>query len=84
MKIIPKMETCNSEVIEKLFTTPHLDSYSTTDPKLEILSAVLRGIRITSDARNVRGIMHVRMYRKDDIFRRRRLNHCGMVEGDFG
>ena len=59
---------------EKMFTTPHLDSHSTTDPKPEILSAVLTGNRISHDQRNVRGIMHVHVCRKYDIFRQRRLN----------
>ena len=31
--------------------------------------------RISRDGRNVHGIMHVHMWRKDDIFRQRRLNH---------
>ena len=61
--------------------TPHLDSHSTTDPKPEILSAVLTGNRISRDCRNVRGIMHVHMCRKDDIFRQRRLNHSGVGGG---
>ena len=58
-----------------MFTTPHLDSHSTTDPKPEILSAVLTGNRISHDQRNVRGIMHVHVCRKYDIFRQRRLNN---------
>ena len=57
-----------------MFTTPHLDSHSTTDPKLEILSAVLTGNRISHVQRNVRSIMHVHVCRKYDIFRQRRLN----------
>ena len=64
-----------------MFTTPHLDSHSTTDPKPEILSAVLTGNRIPHDGRNVRGIMHVHVCRKDDIFRQRRLNHSGVGGG---
>ena len=67
-----------------MFTTPHLDSHSTTDPKPEILSAVLTGNRISGDGRNVRGIMHVHVCRKDDILRQRRLNHSGRGEGDYG
>ena len=59
-----------------MFSTPHLDSHSTTDPKPEILSAVQTGNRISRDGRNVRGIMHVRMLKKDDICWQRRLNHC--------
>ena len=66
---------------EKMFTTPHIDSHSTTDPKPEIQSAVLTGNRISRDGRNVRGIMHVHMCRKDDIFRQRRLNLSGVGGG---
>ena len=57
-----------------MFTTSHLDSHSTTDPKPEILSAVLTGNRISHDQRNVRGIMQLHVCRKDNIFRQRRLN----------
>ena len=64
-----------------MFTTPHLDSHSTTDPKPEILSAVQTGNRISRDGRNVRGIMHVRMCKKDDICWQRRLNHSGVGGG---
>ena len=64
-----------------MFTTHYLDSHSTTDPKPEILSAVLTGNRISGDGRNVRGIMHVHVCRKDDIFRQRRLNHSGVGGG---
>ena len=64
-----------------MFTTHYLDSHSTTDPKPEILSAVLTGNRIPHDGRNVRGIMHVHVCRKDDIFRQRRLNHSGVGGG---
>ena len=62
-------------------TTPHLDSHSTTDPKPEILSAVQTGNRISRDGRNVRGIMHVRMLKKDDICWQRRLNHSWVGGG---
>ena len=55
-----------------MVTTPHLDSHSTTDPKPEILSAVLTGKRILRDGRNICGIIHVHVCRKDDIFRQRR------------
>ena len=60
-----------------MFTTHHLDSHSTTDPKPETLSAVLTGNRIS------RGIMHVHVHvcRKDDTFRQRRLNHSGVGGG---
>ena len=67
--------------LKKMFTTLQLDSHSTTDPKPEILSAVLTGNRIPHDGRNVRGIMHVHVCRKDDIFRQRRLNHSGVGGG---
>ena len=64
-----------------MFTTPHLDSHNTTDHKPEILSAVLTGYRISRDCRKIRGIMHVHVCRKDDIFRQRRLNHSGVGGG---
>ena len=69
---------CLVYYLNKKFMTPHLDSHSTTDPKPEILSAVLTGNRISRDGRNVRGIMHVHMCRKDDIFSQIRLNHSGV------
>ena len=86
MKMTPKMEVCSivggSEYyLKKLLMTPHLDSHSTTDPKPEILSAVLTGNRIPHDGRNVRGIMHVHVCRKDDIFRQRQLTHSGVGRG---
>ena len=64
-----------------MFMTPHIDSHSTTDPKLEIQSAVFTGNRISRDGRNVRGIMHLRMCKKDDICWQRRLNHSGVGGG---
>ena len=66
---------CTVYYLKKMFTTPHHDCHISTDPKPEILSAVLTGNRISRDCRNVRGIMHVHMCKKDDIFRQRRLNH---------
>ena len=38
-----------------------------TDPKPEMLSAVLAGNRIRRGERNVHGIGHAHMFRKDDI-----------------
>ena len=67
--------------LKKNFTTPDLDNHSTTDPNPKILSAVLTGNRISRDGRNVCGIMHVHMWRKDDVFRQRRLNHSGVGGG---
>ena len=64
-----------------MFTTPYLDSHSTTDPKPEILSAVLTGNRIPHDGRNVCGIMHVHVCRKEDSFWQRRLNDSGVGGG---
>ena len=61
--------------------THHLDSHSTTNPKPEILSTVLTGNRISHDGRNVRGIMHVHVCRKDNIFRQRQLNPSGVGGG---
>ena len=69
---------CIVYYLKNMFSTPHLDSHSTTDPKPEILSAVQTGNRISRDGRNVRGIMHVRMCKKDDICWQRRLNHSGV------
>ena len=71
------MSECMVYYLKELLITPHLYSNSTTDPKPEILSAVWTGNRMSHDGRNVRSIMHVRVCRKDDIFRQRRLNHSG-------
>ena len=59
-----------------MLTTPHLDSHNATDPKPEILSAFLAVNR-----RNVCGITHVQVCRKDNIFRQRLLNHNGVGGG---
>ena len=72
---------CIVYYLKNMFSTPHLDSHSTTDPKPEILSAVQTGNRISRDGRNVRGIMHVRMCKKDDICWQRRLNHSWVGGG---
>ena len=56
---------CLAYYLKKLWTTPHLDSYSPTDPKPEILSAVQSRKRISRDGRNVRGITHAHVCRKD-------------------
>ena len=64
-----------------MFSTPHLDSHSTTDLKPEILSAVLTGNGISNDGRNVRGIMHMHLCKKDDIFRQRQQNHSEVGGG---
>ena len=47
--------------------TSQLDRHSETDPKPEMLSAVKAGNRICCDERNVRGIGHAHMFRKDDF-----------------
>ena len=54
----------------KIFSvmTSHLDSHTTTNVKLEMLSGVKTGNRIPHDENNVRGIAHARAYIKDDIF----------------
>ena len=52
--------------------TSHLDSHTTTDNKLDILSDVKTGNGISHDTYNVRGIAHVRTNRKDVIFMQRR------------
>ena len=64
--------------------TPHLESYSTTEPKPGILSAVLTGYRVSRDGRNICGITYVHMCRNNDICRQRQLNHSEMGEGDYG
>ena len=66
---------CIVYYLKKCFTTPHLDSHSTTDPKPDIQSAVQTGNRISHDGRNVFGIMHLHAWRKDNIFREIQLNH---------
>ena len=53
--------------------TSHLESYSTTDVKLNMLSGVLSGKGIEHEECNIRGIAHVHAYRKDDIFMQRQL-----------
>ena len=53
--------------------TSYLDSHTTNDVKLEMLSGVLTGNRILHDEYNVCGIAHARAYRKDDIFMQREL-----------
>ena len=72
---------CIVYYLKKRFTTPHLGSHSTTVPEAEFLSAVQTGNRISLDWRNVRGIIHVHVCRKDDIFRQRRLCHSGVWGG---
>ena len=62
MKTTPKMEICRRVyriLPKKLLMTPHLDSFSTTDPKPEILSAVQNRSSVC---------------RKGKIFRKIRLN----------
>ena len=47
--------------------TPHLDRHSYTAPNVEILSAVKARVRILCDERNLHGIGHAYMFRKDDF-----------------
>ena len=47
--------------------TPQLDRHSKTDSKLKMLAAVLAGNRIQCDERNIRGIGHAQLFRKDDL-----------------
>ena len=47
--------------------TPQLDRRSETDLKPEMLSAVQAGNRVGRDERNVHGIGHAHMFRKDDL-----------------
>ena len=51
----------------------HLDNYTATDVKLEMLSGGHTVNRILHDENNIRGIAHAHTYREDDIFLRRRL-----------
>ena len=72
MKTTPKMETFNNVryityYLKNLSMTPHLDRYNTTDPKPEMLSAVSSRNRIQRDERNVRGIEHAHMFRKNNF-----------------
>ena len=53
--------------------TSHLDSYTKTDVKPDMLSGVQTGYGIPHDRYNIRGIAHVRTNRKDDIFMQRQL-----------
>ena len=48
--------------------TSHLDSHTTNDVKPEMLSGVQTENRIPHDEYDLRGIAHVRAFRKDDIF----------------
>ena len=50
--------------------TPRLDRHSQTDPTPEMLSGVKAGNRIQRDERNVRGIGHAHMFRKDNFLGR--------------
>ena len=61
--------------------TCHLDSYTTNDVKLEMLSGVQTGNRIPHDEYNVRGIAHARAYLKDNIFMQRRLVQALRLKG---
>ena len=53
------LEVCIVNYLNKLWTTSYLDSHSTTESKLEIVSAVYTGNGILSVGRNVRGIAHM-------------------------
>ena len=53
--------------------TSHLDSHTTTDVNLDMLSGVQTGNEISHDRYNIRGIAHVRTNRKDNIFMQRGL-----------
>ena len=63
---------------EKLFMTPSLDSHITAEPKSERYQ--LSQPNLTS-LKNVCGIVHAQMWRKDDIFRQRQLNHYNIGVG---
>ena len=53
--------------------TSHSDSHTTTDVKPEIITGIQTGNGIPHDIYNIRGIVHARTNRKDDIFIQRRL-----------
>ena len=63
--------------------TPHLDRHSTTDPKPEMISAVSSGNRIQHDERNVCGIEHAYMFRKDDVLGKNRSPIKPLVSQNF-
>ena len=74
MALTHKLETCNSVrciiyYLKKLLMAPHLDRHSKTDFKPEILSVISTGSRIWHNERNVCGIGHAHMLRKDDMVR---------------
>ena len=56
---------------EIFLMTSHLDSHTTTDAKLDMLSGVQTGNGIPHDRYNLRGIAHARTNKKDDIFMQR-------------
>ena len=64
--------------------TSHLDSHTTTDVKLDMLSGVQTGNGIPHDRYNIRGIAHVRTNRKDDIFMQRRLGQIFICILEWG
>ena len=73
-----KMVKCNIEAcivyyLEKLLTTPDLDSHSKADPTSDILSAVRIGNRFWRNKRNRRRITHAHICKKKNIFRQRHL-----------
>ena len=53
--------------------TSHRDSHTITDVNREMIPGVQTGNGIPHDKYNIRGIVHVRTNRKDDIFMQRRL-----------
>ena len=64
MTSTPKLEPCKNVrciiyYLKKLLMTPNLDRHSTTDPKPEMLR----------DERNVCGIEHAHMFRKNDFLK---------------
>ena len=65
---------CIVYYMKKMFMSPHLDSQSTSDPKPEILWAVLTQKRISCDGKNVHGITHAHVCSNDDISRQRGIN----------
>ena len=67
MKTTQKWARPQQHYLKKLLMTPHLDRHSYTAQNAEIRSAVKARVRILCDERNLHGIRHAYMFRKDDF-----------------
>merc|ERR1711954_384224 len=67
MKMTSKKKTTTKK------RTFHLDSHSTNDIKLKILSVVQTGNRIPQNEYDIRGIVHAHGLKTDNIFMQRQL-----------